>query len=182
MRSPPKFGNQTVSKGHWICPVGRIHTELGLDFMWTVRGPVITGCMLSQPIQGVEINGLPYIGWEQFQPIRRALQQSHQAGMLPPTIYCGIHGEEMKENQKSKSESPHGGQSNLSQANRGGRYTRSEERVKEGKCGRCDGLRNRQHPTPQEQVEGFIQTPVVVDDEGWITVRRRSPRRGKNTM
>ena len=150
--------------------------------MWTARGPIITGCMLSQPIQGVVINGLPYIDWSQFQPIRWALQQSHQAGRLPAKIYCGIHGDEVKEMQKSKSGPLHEGQVNLSQANRGGRYTRSEERVKQGKCGRCDGPRNRQHPTPQGHDEGFVQTPIVDDGEGWITVRRRSPKGGVNNM
>ena len=181
MRAPPRYGNQMVSKCHWICPIGRMRTELGLDFIWTARGPIITGGMLSQPIRGVEINGLPYIDWAQFQPIRWALQQSHQAGRHAAKIYCGIHGYEVNEMQKSKSGPLHGGQLNLSQVRHGGRHTRSEERVKEEKCGRCDGLRNRQHPMPQEQVEGSMQTLAVANDEGWITVRGKSPRQGKNT-
>ena len=151
--------------------------------MWTVRCPVITGGMLSQPIQGVEINGLPHIGWEQFQPIRWALQQSHQAGRLPATIYCGIHGEEMKERQKSKSASPHGGQSNLSQAKRGVRYTRSEELAERGNYNCWNDSRNRQHRSPKTRADGYVQTPAMDDGEGWITVRRRkSTRSGENTM
>ena len=50
MRAPPRYGNQMVSKSHWFCPIGRMRTELGLDFMWTARGPIITRGMLSQPI------------------------------------------------------------------------------------------------------------------------------------
>ena len=84
--------------------------------------------------------------------------------------------------QKSKSGALHERQVNLSQANRGGRYTRSEERVRHGKGGSCAGLHNRPHPTPQVQGEGFVQNPIVEDGEGWITVRRRSPKGGVNNM
>ena len=181
MRAPPKYGNQMVSKGHWICPIGRMRTELGLYFMWTARGPIITGCMLSEPIRGVEINGLPYIDWSQFQPNRWALQQSHQAGMHAAKIHCGSPGDEMNEMQKSKSGPLPGGQSKFSQVKRGERYARSEERSEYGRYGRYDGQRNRQRPTSQEQLEGFAQTPVVDDGEGWILWRRRrSPSRGEN--
>ena len=37
MRAPPQYGHQLVTTGHWICPIGRMRTELGLDFMWTAR-------------------------------------------------------------------------------------------------------------------------------------------------
>ena len=89
----------------------------------------------------------------------------------------------MKESQKSKSESPHGGQSNLSQAKRGGRYTRSEERAERGKYNCWNDSRNRQHQPPKTRAEGHVRTPATDDGEGWITVRRRkSSRMRENSM
>ena len=95
MRAPPKYGPQKPQSGGWICPITRIRTELGMDFLWTARGPVIDGGMLKQPIVGIVINGLPYCTWEQFQGIRWALQQSHQMGRKAAIIHCGMHGEEV---------------------------------------------------------------------------------------
>ena len=94
MRAPPKYGPQNIPKSGCICPIARIRRELGMDFFWTARGPVIDGGMLSRLVVGQEINGLPYCTWEQFQEIRWALQQSHQMGRKPAVIYCGVHGNE----------------------------------------------------------------------------------------
>ena len=95
MRAPPKYGPQNIPKSGWICPITRIRREFGMDFFWTARGPVIDGGKLKEPVVGIEINGLPYCTWDQFQPIRWALQQSHQMGRKPAVIYCGIHGDEV---------------------------------------------------------------------------------------
>ena len=90
MRAPPRTGSPTVPKCGWICPVTRIRKELGMDFLWTARGPVVSGGMLKTPVTGVDINGLPYCTWEDFQAIRWALQQSHQMGRKAAKIYCGM--------------------------------------------------------------------------------------------
>ena len=95
MRAPPKYGPRQPAKCAWICPVTRLRKELGMDYFWTARGPVIDGGMLKEPIVGIEINGLPYCTWEQFQGIRWALQQSHQMGRHQAVLYCGIHGDEV---------------------------------------------------------------------------------------
>ena len=50
MRAPPKYGPQTLPKGGWICPITRLRKELGMDFFWTARGPVIDGGKLNKPI------------------------------------------------------------------------------------------------------------------------------------
>ena len=50
---------------------------------------------MKTPVKGMEINGLPYCTWEDFQAIRWALQQSHQMGRKAAKIYCGMHGHEM---------------------------------------------------------------------------------------
>ena len=104
MRAPPKYGPQTVPKCGWICPVTRIRRELGMDFFWTARGPVVSGGKLREPIKGLEINGLPYCRWDDFQKIRWALQQSHQDGRKAAKIYCGIHGDEVGNRDKEEVE------------------------------------------------------------------------------
>ena len=104
MRAPPKYGPQKLPRGGWICPITRIRKELGMDFFWTARGPVIDGGKLSKPIVGIEINGLPYCTWEQFQGIRWALQQSHQMGRKAAVIHCGIHGDEVAAQKRERAE------------------------------------------------------------------------------
>ena len=66
-----------------------------MDFFWPARGPVIDGGKLTEPVVGIEINGLPYCTWDQFQAIRWAIQQSHQMGRNQAVLYCGIHGHEV---------------------------------------------------------------------------------------
>ena len=107
MRAPPKYGPQKPQRSGWICPITRIRKELGMDFLWTARGPVIDGGMLNKPIVGIEINGLPYCTWEQFQDIRWALQQSHQMGRKAAVIYCGMHGDEVAAQNWEKASSQH---------------------------------------------------------------------------
>ena len=75
-----------------------------MDFFWTAHGPVIDGGKLNKPIVGIEINGLPYCTWEQFQSIRWALQQSHQMGRTPAVIFCGMHGEEVAARNRENAE------------------------------------------------------------------------------
>ena len=108
MRSPPKFGSPALPNSGWICPITRIRKELGMDFFWTARGPVIGGGKLKEPIVGIEINSSPYITRDQFQCIRWALQQSHQNDRRAATIYCGIHGEEVAAQNRARAttESP----------------------------------------------------------------------------
>ena len=104
MRAPPKYGPQKLPRGGWICPITRIRKELGMDFFWTARGPVIDGGKLNKPIVGIEINGLPYCTWDQFQSIRWALQQSHQMGRKAAVTHCGIHGGEVAAQYKERAE------------------------------------------------------------------------------
>ena len=73
-------------------------------FFCTARGPAIGGGKLNKPVVGIEINGLPYCTWEQFQAIRWALQQSHQMGRTPAVIYCGIHGDEVAAQNRERAE------------------------------------------------------------------------------
>ena len=75
-----------------------------MDFFWTARGPVISGGKLRKPIEGMEINGLPYCRWDDFQAIRWALQQSHQTGRKAAKIYCGLHGDEARNQDKEEVE------------------------------------------------------------------------------
>ena len=75
-----------------------------MDFLWTARGPVVSGGKLKTPVTGMEINGLPYCTWEDFQAIRWALQQSHQMGRKAAKIYCGMHGNETATQNRNNSE------------------------------------------------------------------------------
>ena len=104
MRAPPMSGSRSIPECGWICPITRIRKELGMDFYWTARGPVISGGKMKGSITGVEIDGLAYCTWDQFQDIRWALQQSHRMGRKPAKVFCGIHGDDQKAQQGDRSE------------------------------------------------------------------------------
>ena len=123
MRAPPKYGPQNLPKSSWICPNTRFRTELGMDFFWPARGPVIDGGKLEEPVVGIEINGLPYCAWDQFQAIRWALQQSHQMGRKPAEIYCGVHGNEVAAQKRNGGENTTPNTQRVRSDNRGRRRT-----------------------------------------------------------
>ena len=102
MRAPPQSGSQSIPKCGWICPITRIRKELGMDFYWTARGPVMSGGKMKGSIVGIEIDGLAYCTWKQFQGIRWALQQSHRTGRKPAKVFCGIHGDDPRAQQDDR--------------------------------------------------------------------------------
>ncbi len=63
----------------WIVPMGRMAKEMGVKVVWSSRG-VDVFCPGGRTFPAQLINGLPYIKYDDFLPIRKALITSHHQG------------------------------------------------------------------------------------------------------
>ena len=73
---PPK----EESEVRWIVPDDRLTRELGMRIVKHKGKVTMDPGPLKKPIEAVMINRLPYLTWEQFNPIREMLAKSHEYG------------------------------------------------------------------------------------------------------
>ena len=83
-------GREDQDRAGWILPVSRLTKELGIKVTW---GP--HGVTLIHP-DGREVRarteqGLTFLDWVDFAPIRSALIESHRQGRLPVGARPGVH-------------------------------------------------------------------------------------------
>ena len=74
MRSGMSRGAHDIG---WILPMARIQEELGMEARWKCDGSAVLLCPDGKEVQLVKDQGLQFIKWEDFQPIRATLQKSH---------------------------------------------------------------------------------------------------------
>jgi hypothetical protein len=63
----------------WICPVSRVVRELGMKFEWGKAGAKLVDTD-GTVVPAVYDDGLMYLTWEAFQPIRSRLIENHKGG------------------------------------------------------------------------------------------------------
>ena len=70
----------------WIVPDGRLTDELGIRIIKYGGKTTLDKGPLTKPIEAIMINGLPYLTWADFAPIRQHLMESHKAGRPVVTV------------------------------------------------------------------------------------------------
>ena len=73
----------------WIVPDGRLTDELGIRIIKEAGKVTLDKGPLEKPLQCMIINGLPYLSWDDFVPIRLWLMRSHKAGRPMPHLSDG---------------------------------------------------------------------------------------------
>ena len=72
-------GNQlSDSTVRWIVPDGCLTRELGMRITKYDGRVILDKGPFKTPIEALVINGLPYLTWDDFRPIRNMLANSHR--------------------------------------------------------------------------------------------------------
>jgi len=75
-------GREDQDKVGWILPVSRMTKELGIKVTWGPQGFTLTH-LDGREVKARTEQGLAFLDWADFAPIRAALIDSHRQGRLP---------------------------------------------------------------------------------------------------